>query len=504
VLIVRPDWHDLRLIAFYVGRVVFGVGLLMLVPAVLALLLREWNAASSFAIGAGLAITIGRAAEIRLHSRDPLGWSHGMATVGFAWLVAPVLATVPLYLSGHYGGWIDAYFDGMSGLTATGQTLVQDVDHMAISVNVWRHLMHFAGGQGIIIVVLSLLAGGGGSQVGTMYFGEGRGDRIVPNVLHTARFIFTVAFVYAAIGITALWVIGMLIGLSVGRSLFHAVTLFATAFDTGGFAPMSASAAYYHAWSYEIVLILLMLAGAFSFAIHHRLWAGYRNELYRNTEVRTFALVLLGLAAVTTVGLITSGAMDGAETVFRKGFLTVISAQTTTGLVFENPRLFVSDWGVLAPAALVTGMAIGGMASSTAGGIKAMRLGLAAKGLWKDVRRVLMPESALVVQTYHAGRRRILHDEQIRGAVVILLLYLVAFLGGAMVMLTYGRWDLTEALFDSTAAASNGGMSVGVMTPEAPTPMKVVAVLQMWFGRLEFMSAFALIGYLLAIARGRT
>lgn len=504
MFIVRPAWRDLRLVVFYVGRVVIGVGALMLVPAVVALTLREWNAASALAVGAGLAVSLGLATELRLRTRDKLDWSHGMATVGLAWLVAPLLAAVPLYLSGHYGGWIDAYFDGMSGLTATGQTLVQDVDHMPVGMNLWRHLMHFVGGQGIIIVVLSMLAGGGGSQIGTMYFGEGRGDRIVPNVMHTARFIFTVALTYLVLGVFALWTVGTLIGLSAGRALFHGLTLFMTAFDTGGFSPMSTSAAYYHSLSYEVVLLVLMLAGAFSYAVHHRLWSSDRRELFRNFEVRTFALSLFAITGIAVVGLLRTGAMDAAETVYRKGFFTMISAHTTTGLTYEAPRLFVSDWGVLAPAAIVIGMAVGGMASSTAGGIKAIRIGVAAKGLWKDVRRVLMPESALVVESYHAGRRRVLDDEQVRAAVIILLLYLVAYIGGAMVILGYTDADFTEALFDATAAASNGGLSVGVMNPGAPAPMKLSSTLLMWFGRLEFMSGFAFIGYLLAIARGRT
>jgi trk system potassium uptake protein len=503
MFVVRPGWDDLGVIAFYVGKVLFGLGLVMLVPMVVAVALREWNSATALLAGAALAISAGRATEMRLRTTRPLTWSHGMATVGFAWLVAPFVAAVPLYLSGHYDGYLDVYFEAMSGLTATGLTLVQDVDHMATSMNLWRHTMHFVGGQGIIIVVLSLLAGAG-AQVGTMYFGEGRGERVVPSILRTARFIFVVAFVYFGIGVTALWVTGLVAGLAPGRSLFHALTLFMTAFDTGGFAPMSTSAAYYHSLSYELVLIVLMVAGALSFFVHYQLWYGNRSEITRNLEVRALGLSLAGIAVLALVGLARTGTFDGTGSFYRRGIFTMISAHTTTGLTFEPPALFVSDWGVLAPAAIVIGMAIGGMASSTAGGIKAIRLGIAGKGLWRDVRSVLLPESALVVTTYHSGRRRILRDEEIRGAVVILLLYLLTFIGGSMVMLAYGRWDFTEALFDSTSAASNGGLSVGVITPEAPAPIKALGVVWMWFGRLEFMTAFAFLGYILAIFRGRT
>jgi trk system potassium uptake protein len=503
MFVLKPGWEDLQVVAYYVGKVLQGLGLVMLVPAVVGLALGEWDAASALGIGAALTVAAGRGAEIRLRTTRPLVWSHGLATVGLAWLVAPLLAAVPLYLSGHYGGYLDAYFDGMSGLTATGMTLVQDVDHMPIAMNLWRHTMHFLGGQGIIIVVLSLLAGGG-AQVGTMYFGEGRGERVLPSVIRTARFIFVVAFVYAALGVSVLWLSGLVAGMTPGRSLFHALTLFMTAFDTGGFAPMSTSAAYYHSFAYEVVLVVLMVAGALSFFVHYQLWHGDRRELYRSLEVRALGLTLLGITTLALVGLVRSDALTGTGPLFRRGVFTMVSAHTTTGLTFEPPALFVSDWGVLAPAAIVMGMAIGGMASSTAGGVKAIRLGIAAKGLWRDVRRVLLPESALVVSTYHSGRRRILRDEEIRGAVVILLLYLLTFIGGSMVMLAYGRWDFTEALFDATSVASNGGLSVGVITPDAPAPIKALGIVWMWFGRLEFMTAFAFLGYVLAIVRGRT
>lgn len=502
-MFLRPDRSDLQVIGFYVGKVIFGIGLLHLPAALVAAALGEWNPFTALLIGGGAAIAFGRATDLRLRSRKSLEWSHGMVTVALSWLIGPIFAAIPLYLSGNFGTYLDAYFDAMSGLTCTGLTLIQDLDHAAVSINLWRHLLHFAGGQGIIIVVLSMLAGGG-AQVGTMYFGEGRDERILPNIVRTSRFIYLVAFVYLGAGTLALTLAGLVAGLEPGRSLFHGLLLFMTTFDTGGFAPTSASAAYYHSVTYEVTLIVLMFAGAFSFAVHYQLWAGDRRELLRNLEARTLGISLATITFLALIGLGRSGAFSSVEPLYRKGVFTMISAQTTTGVSFNPARLFVSDWGLMAPAAIVGGMAIGGMASSTAGGIKAVRVGLAAKGLWRDIRRVLLPESALVVSTYHAGRRRILSDDQVRAAVVILLLYLLTYLGGAMLILFYGRWEFTEAMFESTAAASNGGLSIGIATPDAPIPLKIAFIIQMWLGRLEFMAVFALVGYVIAVLRGRT
>lgn len=502
LMFIRPAPRDLRLIGFYVGKVIFGLGLLQLVPALLALALGEWDALSALAIGASLSIITGRMTELAFFTRRPLDWSHGMVTVALAWLFGAVFAAVPLYLSGHFGGFLDAMFDAMSGLTTSGLTVMQDLDHLADSMNLYRHLTHFAGGQGIVVVVLSLFAASS-AQLGTLYVGEARDERILPNVVRTARFIYLVAGVYLLLGTAALTLANLWAGLPPASALFHGVNLFMAAFDTGGFAPQSASLGYYHSVAVESVAMVLMFAGTLSFGVHYQLWRGDRRELLRNIETRTLATTLLATTVLVLVGLGRSGALTDALPLFRKGFFTIVSAHTGTGFGVTAPRLFVTDWGLLAPAAVVGAMALGGMASSTAGGIKAIRIGLTGKGLIRDIRRVLLPESALVVATYHSQRRRILRDEQVRSAVTILLLFILTYLAGAMVGLFYGVGEFTETLFESVSAAANVGLSVGIVDASLPAVLKVTYLLQMYAGRLEFMAVFALLGYLVALARGR-
>lgn len=502
-MFVRPDRNDLRIVGFYVGKVIFGLGLVTIVPAVMAFVLGEWNAFTAFVIGGSIAITIGRLSEMVLFTRESLDWSHGMATVAVSWLLGPIVLAVPLYLSGHFDTYLDAFFDAMSGLTTSGLTVLQDLDHLSRSMNLFRHITHFLGGQGIIIVVLTLFAAGS-AQVGTLYVGEGREERIMPNIIRTARFIFLVAFSYLVVGTAALTVANMIAGMGPATALFHAVNLFMAAFDTGGFAPNSTSIAYYHSATVEAVLMLLMFAGTLSFGLHYQLWRGQSRELLLNIETRALAFTLMALTGLAYLGLVRSGTFGEAGSLFRKGFFTIVSAHTGTGFAVNAPRLFVTDWGVLAPAAVVGAMALGGMASSTAGGIKAIRVGLAAKGLLRDIRRVLMPENALVVETYHSGRQRILTDSMVKSAATVLLLYLLSYLGGAMVALFYGRWELTETMFESVSAAANVGLTVGITDPAMPEILQVVYILQMWVGRLEFMAVFAFVGFLVAALRGRT
>ena len=353
-----------------------------------------------------------------------------------------------------------------------------------------------------MIVVLAVFAAGGGA--GTLYVAEGREERIVPNVMRTARFIFIIASAYLAIGTLAIVVALQAAGIGGWRGLWHAINLFFAAFDTGGFAPTSQSVGYYHSAALEAVIIVLMIAGTMSFALHYQLWIGRHKELTRNLEVRSLTLTMLAFTAVALFGLARSGAYTETDGLFRKGFFTMLSAHSGTGFGVSSGTLFVTDWGVLAPGAVVVVMALGGMAGSTAGGIKALRIGLTAKSVVHDLRKILMPESALVVSTYHSGRRHILRDDTARAATTVLLLYGVTYLAGAGVALVYGEWEITEALFESVSAAANVGLSVGIVSPDMPRLLQLTYMVQMWLGRLEFVAAFALIGYVIALVRGRT
>ena len=164
--------------------------------------------------------------------------------------------------------------------------------------------------------------------------------------------------------------------------------------------------------------------------------------------------------------------------------------------------MFVTDWGRIAPAALLMALALGGMASSTAGGVKGIRVGLAAKSVSRDVRRAIQPDAAVVAVTYTQRHRRRITDAPVRSAITILVLYLLLFITGALVGVFYGV-PFDQALFESTSASVNGGMSVGVLTPDTPLPMKLTYTAQMWLGRLEFMAVFALFGYGVSLVRGR-
>ncbi|MDX1509818.1 MAG: potassium transporter TrkG [Nitriliruptorales bacterium] len=500
ILLVRPSREDLQLVGLYVGKVAFGLGLVQLIPLGVALLQQEWNSATALAIGAAGAMAMGLSAEIRLHSDRQLLWSHGLVTVAAAWLVGAMLLAIPLWLSGHWGSYLDATFEAMSGLTATGLSLTQDIDHLPTSMNLLRHLSQFIGGQGIIIVVLTMFASTSG--VGTLYVGEGRDDRIVPNIIRAARFIYLVAGTYLVIGTLALMAAGMVAGLSPIRSLLHSLNLFMASFDTGGFATNSTSIKFYHSAGVEAVVIVLMIAGTLSFGLHYELWRGRRRDLIENIETRSLAVTFLVTCSLLLVALAQVGVLDGMGSSLRTGVFMILSAHTTTGFSTVHPNMIGEHWGLVAPAILVITMSLGGMASSTAGGMKGIRIALAAKSTVRDIRSTLAPDAAVIVTSYRARTRRVLTDGDVRAAMTIIVLFLGTYLLGAVVGVYYG-FPLDRALFESVSATANGGLSAGVLSPDNPAVLKATYLVQMWLGRLEFMTAFAMLGYIVAIVRGR-
>lgn len=496
-MLLKPHADDFRLIGFFLGRISYVVGTAALIPFLWALTHREWAPAATLLFTSGLALFLGGATSRLEPARTRIDWNHGMVVVALAWLIVPMIGAIPLYLSGHYGSALDAYFDAMSGVTTTGLGLVQDLDHLSTSINVWRSTLQFLGGQGIVLAALTFFAGSG---ILALYHAEARDEKIFPSVGSTARFIWLVSLFHAFFGVVALSLVGVFaLGFNPGRALFHGFTVFMAAFDTGGFAPMSTSIAYYHSFSFEVVVAVLMMAGALSFGLHHALWQGPRRRVLRNLETRTFAITVVGTLVVALLGLGAANVFGGLG-LARQGFFQLVSAHTGTGFATLTPR-DLARWQGLSFAGIATAMALGGMASSTAGGVKSLRIGLTIRSLANSVKEVLLPEHAVVRDAYFQNGSRTLGPDLVRSVMAVSLLYVGLYLFGAAVGIAYG-YPLSEALFESVSAGASVGLSVGITDPAMPALLKIVYILQMWAGRLEFIAVFALAGFFVSWVRG--
>ena len=500
-MIVRPRLADVKIIGLYTGKVIIGVGLLMVVPLATSLLFGEWNPVIDFLLAIGACLVFGLGLEVLCQTSKDLAWGHGLVVASFSWFMAMVLGALPHCLSGHFGSFLDAMFDVMSGYTTTGLYLLQDLDHVSHGLNMWRHVLTFAGGQGIIVIALTFLFQGTAGAY-KIYVGEGKDERLLPNVIQTARAIWLVSLAYLIVGALFLWIAGMSLGLGPVRGLLHAIWIFMAGWSTGGFAPQSYNTIYYHSLLYEVISVSIFVIGSFNFALHWAVWTGKRTEIYKNIEIISFFTTITIAMLLATAGLMKLGVYPDTMALFRKMFYQVASGHTTTGFSTIYSRTFVRQWGPFAMLGVTLAMAIGASACSTGGGFKGIRMGIIFKGVIQDVRRLISPESARIVEKWHHISTRLLDDATVRMAMLVVLSYIGIYALGTVVGVYYG-YDLVQAMFDAVSAGSNTGLSCGVVSPTMPILMKVVYIFEMWAGRLEFMSLFALAGYLVALFRGR-
>jgi trk system potassium uptake protein TrkH len=500
-MIVRPRRDDHLVIGKYTGKVLVGVGMLMLIPLATSLVFAEWDTAVDFVVSMMACFIFGFGVQALCRTDKDLAWSHGLVVASGSWIWATLLGCLPHYLSGHEASYLDAMFDVMSGYTTTGLYLLQDLDHISYGLNMWRHVLTYAGGQGIVVIALTFLFKGTAGAY-KVYVGEGKDERLLPNVVQTARAIWLVSLVYLGVGTLALWITSIALGQSVVRGFLHSLWVFMGAWSTGGFAPQSYNTMYYHSLVYEVLCIVIMVAGSFNFALHWAVWTGRRREIVRNIETMSFAITLSATTMLATFWLAKSGVYPDAMALFRKSFYQLASGHTTTGFSTIFSRAFVTQWGVVGLLATTIAMAIGASAASTGGGIKGMRIGIMFTSLVQDVRKIVAPESAVVRERYHHIRDNWLDDAVVKSAMTITIAYAVMYLFTALVGAMHG-YDFAQALFEGVSAGSNTGLSCGVTSPTMPWDMKVLYIISMWLGRLEFMSVFALIGYGVSIVRGR-
>ena len=318
-MIPRLRKSDVKVIGHYTGRIIIGLGLTMLIPMLVALFLQEWDPFLDYLVGANICFVSGFLLLIFCFSREELKWGQGLIMVSLSWLGAMVFGAIPLFLSGHWLSYLDACFDAMSGFATCGLSLVQDLNHLSCAHNMWRHLMMFIGGQGIMVVAVTLFVKNAASLM-PIYMAEAREERILPNVINTARFIWKVSFWVLLLGSGVLFLAGRLAGIPGLRALLHGLWITMAAWDTGGFTPQAQSIGYYHSLPIEIITMVIMILGSFNFRLHYAVWRGNRREILRNIEIIAFIIsvfMLLGLLSASSAA--SESCSDGPLSVLSAG-----------------------------------------------------------------------------------------------------------------------------------------------------------------------------------------
>ena len=493
----KVRWIHLKIIVYYTGWVIIGMSFLLLIPALVSCICREWSVVLDFIFSYGICTTTGFG-MIRLgyqtkKYKSMVQWKHGYVIAAFSWMALTILCAIPYELSGHLNSFLDACFDVMSGFTTTGVFLLQDLDHVSYGLNIWRHILTFVGGQGMVVLALSVLVKEirGAYKI---YVGEAKDIELVPNVKGTAQLIWKISIAYLLVGTTALFIAGLGIGLKPMDALFHGFCVFASSWSTGGFAPNNQNMMYYHSFVYEVITIIIMIAGSLNFGLHYAIWKGKRKEILHNIEVQSFFITATLSSVIIAIGL--SRQFPDAIALFRRVIYNVLSAHTTTGFGNIYARQFIKDWGDFGVCMMVVVMLIGGSACSTAGGIKGLRIGIMVKGLIADVKRLLSSDKKIMVFKYHHLKEYTLEEGVVKASLTICICYLLTFGVGVCVGTACG-YPIADSAFEAASITGNVGLSGGVTSADMPTILKVYDIFAMYLGRLEFLSVFALIGTIL-------
>lgn len=492
----RFSFYDLRVIGHYLGTLTQLFAALMAVPFITALVFQEWEPAERYLLGIGIALVVGTLLQFLRIEPGRLGRRQALAVTGFAWIVLAFFASVPLFLSGHYATYMDALFDGVSGLTTTGATVALDIDHFSNADNMFRFMMHLVGGLGLIVVALSL--GIFGKRSGSsLYTAEGRSEHVVPNVVQTTQLILRITLVIIFIAAVVLTALCISIGMEPVRAVLQSIWLAISAFNTGGFAPMAESVSYYNSIPIEVFLMLLMILGSISFVVHAEVWKGRLQSFFGDIEIRTMLIWLLVMTVVVAASLSASALFSDLPAMIRRGLFMVVSAFSTTGFqnVTTNQLTTVFSSGAFLALALIA--AVGGSAGSTAGGVKLHRVGIIFKSIVSTVKEAVSPSSARVVVSYNHLGRRVLSSDAVKEAMTVFVLFVITYSVGALVGIAHG-YEASQAIMESVSMTSNGGIITGIVTPGMSPSLEAFYIFQMWAGRLEFVTLLAVLAEIIA------
>jgi trk system potassium uptake protein TrkH len=466
------------------GYVVLVFSGTMLVPLAFAFFageaaLRDYDLALliTASIGGALVVTTRRFRR-ELQPRD------GFLLVTLGWTVLPACATLPLLLHLPGVSFTDAYFETMSGLTTTGATVLSGLDNLPLSINVWRHLMVWMGGMGILVLVVAILPllGVGGAQVfKAETAGPFKETKLTPRIADTAKALYTVYFgISLACLLAYRWA-----GMSWPDAFMH----MCSTMGLGGFSSHDASFGYFDSPQIETVAIVFMVLAGFNFSLHFTAWRRRSALPYlADPEARAYLFTLVAAVAAITAFLAYSGVYSSLEEAFRYAAFNVVSIATTTGYANTD----YNQWPIFAPILMLFLCGFTTCAGSTGGGIKMIRGLILLKQARREFTRILHPRA---VNPVIVGRQ-VIDNKVIFAVLAFMLIY-----GASIVWLTFllllSGLDVISAFTAIVACVNNTGPGLNQVGPATNygglTDFETwVCTFAMLIGRLELFSVLVL------------
>lgn len=406
----------------------------------------------------------------------------GLLAVTLTWVLASATGIAPLLAAGTFDSPLDAFFESVSGFTTTGATLLNDVEAQSQAVLVWRSLMQWLGGVGIVVLVVAI-APVSGPGIQKAFYAETTSmtsDRLTPRIIDTAKIIAGIYLVLSAAAGIAYLVAGM--------GPFDAINHAMTTIATGGFSTKTASIGAFDSVAIEMVAVAFMVIGGINFAFY---WRAIRGKGLRPqmNEVLGFLAFLFGVTIAVGISLWLAGdAVGFGQTALDSAF-GVTTIITTTGFTTAD----FDSWNSFARTTILVTMFIGACAGSTAGGIKVIRVMLLGKASFQELQRQIRPNAVRVLRI---GKH--VYREDVRRAVLgFFLIYMIVYTTGVLAMAA-GGLDPLSAFSAASATLNMIGPGIGeigaVESYQALSPFnRAVACFLMVAGRLEVFTVVALL-----------
>ena len=487
---------DVAAVANLVGTLGKYLGVAALFPIPFALAYGEpfypFLVAGLVTSGFGLALE-----RLTADAAGRVGIREGFLVVALTWLLAAGFAAIPYLFEGgdQLSSPLDAYFEGMSGFTTTGASVVTDFDEINRSLGIWRQFTQWLGGMGIIVLAIAVLPRlrVGGRQLMESELPGPEIAALGERIRSTARklwFLYVALTAIQVLMLSSLWVVGIDDLMTPYEALAHA---FAT-MPTGGFSTQPTSAAAFSAEAQWILALFMAIAGA-NFALMYRAVLHRRPQvIVRDEEFRLYAVLLVGASVALTIMIWGEGIAEGEEAV-RQAAFQVVSIVTTTGMANADFAL----WPSLLMLALFALMFVGGSAGSTGGSIKVVRHLLLGKVLRREVDQTLSPEVVMPIRLNGTP----VDERTVRAVAAFILLYVGFWAVGAAVIAiesaisgpTLGTLDAMGA---SATSLGNVGPGFGIAGPygsfaDYGEASKLTMIGLMWLGRLEIIPVVVLL-----------
>lgn len=472
----------IKLVLSLVGKLLIIIGITMLLPLIVAIYDKDSDV-FAFLIGFVITTSVGIFLYMALRTKGVLQIRDGFALVTFGWLAASIFGCIPYAISGYFPSVLDAFFETLSGFTATGITVVDDVEALPKSILLWRSLSQWLGGMGIVVLFVAVLSGlgTGGMQ---LYKAELTGpvkEKIRPRISDTAKSLWGIYMLLTVADIFALWLCGM--------NIFDAVNHGMATVATGGYSTKNENFGYFDDALIQWVTIVFMFLSGFSFATVYRAYAKRSiRVITRNSEIHLYVALVLFFSALITGDLLMNDSMPLFETI-RLSLFNVIALITTTGFIiydFEN-------WSYFVQAILLVLMFTGACAGSTSGGIKLERLLILLKQTKNELLRILHPRLVTSLKINNT----VLPSRVVTNVSIYVFIYFLIILISTIFATAFGL-PFIEAFSTSVTCVGNGGPSFGMYGPTEsfsalPNPLKIYDCILMLIGRLEIYTVLLVV-----------